>query len=83
MKRAKTDQYSTALALFFTIPRPPAFAFYPQQPIAVDNSTIQFSRVPANFSFIGNLNVFGECLHNQRFGIPNPLPVAQHRVVLL
>jgi hypothetical protein len=29
--------------------------------MAVDNSTVQFSRVPANFSFIGNLNVFGEC----------------------
>lgn len=50
----------TALALFFTIPRPPSFSFYVPEPLTVDNSTVSFSRTPANFSFIGNINVFAD-----------------------
>jgi hypothetical protein len=41
------------------IPRPPSFKFYTEAPFTVDNSTIQFSRTPTNFSFAGNLNLWG------------------------
>lgn len=46
--------------LFFTIPRPPSYSFYVSQPFTVNNSTVQFARTPANFSFTGNLNILGE-----------------------
>lgn len=63
--------YSTGLILFFTIPRPPAYAFYVQQPFTVNNSTVSFARTPANFTFTGNLNVLGKppcepCWHFSR-----------------
>jgi hypothetical protein len=45
--------------LYFVIPRNPSFEFYPERPFDVDNSTISFSRTPTNFSFTGNLNLYG------------------------
>ena len=48
------------ITLFFVIPRAPAFTFYVPQPFLVNNNTIAFSRTPTNFSFTGNLNLFGE-----------------------
>jgi hypothetical protein len=45
--------------LYFVIPRNPSFQFYPERPFDVDNSTISFSRTPTNFSFTGNLNLYG------------------------
>ncbi|KAI9637345.1 uncharacterized protein MKK02DRAFT_23934 [Dioszegia hungarica] len=50
----------TALVLFFTIPRPPSYSFYVSQPFTVNNSTVQFARTPANFSFTGNLNILAD-----------------------
>lgn len=57
---ARLTIVSTALILYFTIPRPPSFSFYEPQPFTVDNSTVLFSRVPTNFSFTGNLNLLGQ-----------------------
>ena len=52
--------FSLGITLFFLIPRAPSFEFYEQSPFSVDNSTIDFNRVPTNFSFTGNLNLYGE-----------------------
>jgi hypothetical protein len=49
--------------LYFVIPRNPSFQFYPERPFDVDNSTISFSRTPTNFSFNGNLNLYGTSSH--------------------
>jgi hypothetical protein len=51
-----------AVTLYFVIPRNPSFEFYPDRPFDVDNSTISFSRTPTNFSFTGNLNLYGTLL---------------------
>jgi hypothetical protein len=51
--------YRLALILYFTIPRAPHFVFYVPSPFNVDNSTIAFSRTPANYSFSGSLNLYG------------------------
>jgi len=49
-----------AVTLFFTIPRAPSFAFYANEPFTVNNSTVEFSRTPTNFSFSGNLNLLAD-----------------------
>ncbi|WWC90773.1 uncharacterized protein L201_005710 [Kwoniella dendrophila CBS 6074] len=48
------------VTLYFVIPRVPNFEFYAESPFTVDNSTINFNRVPTNFSFTGNLNLYGD-----------------------
>ncbi|WRT68339.1 uncharacterized protein IL334_005315 [Kwoniella shivajii] len=48
------------VTLFFVIPRVPNFQFYADEPFTVDNSTVSFNRVPTNFSFTGNLNLYGD-----------------------
>lgn len=50
---------SLGVTLYFVIPRAPNFEFYDEQPFTVDNNTISFSRTPTNFSFSGNLNLWG------------------------
>lgn len=45
------------------IPRAPSFTFYETAPFTVDNSTVSFSRSPTNFSFAGNLNLYGELMN--------------------
>jgi hypothetical protein len=54
---ALTDRLG--VLLYFVIPRNPSFQFYPERPFDVDNSTISFSRTPTDFSFTGNLNLYG------------------------
>ncbi|WWC63214.1 uncharacterized protein I303_105814 [Kwoniella dejecticola CBS 10117] len=48
------------VTLYFVIPRVPNFEFYTDSPFSVDNSTVNFNRVPTNFSFSGNLNLYGD-----------------------
>ncbi|WVN90224.1 uncharacterized protein L203_105460 [Cryptococcus depauperatus CBS 7841] len=48
------------VTLYFVIPRVPSFTFYKDQPWTVNNDTIAFSRTPTNFSFAGNLNIYGD-----------------------
>ncbi|WVR07461.1 hypothetical protein IAU60_004502 [Kwoniella sp. DSM 27419] len=48
------------VTLYFVIPRAPSFMFYADSPFVVDNSTVSFNRVPTNFSFSANLNLFGD-----------------------
>lgn len=50
---------SLAVTLYFVIPRAPSFEFYHDQPFTVNNGTISFNRTPTNFSFSGNLNLWG------------------------
>lgn len=50
---------SLAVTLYFVIPRGPSFEFYHDQPFTVNNDTISFNRTPTNFSFSGNLNLWG------------------------
>lgn len=50
---------SLAVTLYFVIPRAPNFEFYHDQPFTVNNDTISFNRTPTNFSFSGNLNLWG------------------------
>lgn len=50
---------SLAVTLYFVIPRAPSFEFYHDQPFTVNNDTISFNRMPTNFSFSGNLNLWG------------------------
>lgn len=54
---------SLGITLYFVIPRVPSFTFYTPTPFTVDNSTIEFSRSPTNFSFNGNLNLYGMFTH--------------------
>ncbi|KAL0249839.1 hypothetical protein I308_103141 [Cryptococcus tetragattii IND107] len=49
-----------AVTLYFVIPRAPNFEFYHDQPFTVNNDTISFNRTPTNFSFSGNLNLWGD-----------------------
>ncbi|ORY35457.1 hypothetical protein BCR39DRAFT_461648, partial [Naematelia encephala] len=49
-----------AVTLYFTIPRAPHFTFYEPNPFTVNNSTIEFSRTPTNFSFTGDLNLLAD-----------------------
>ncbi|KAK4688985.1 hypothetical protein P7C73_g1123, partial [Tremellales sp. Uapishka_1] len=53
-----------ALVLFFVLPRAPSFSFYDQTPFTVDNSTVSFSRTPANYSFTGNMNLLADATNS-------------------
>ncbi|OCF40816.1 hypothetical protein I317_05351 [Kwoniella heveanensis CBS 569] len=48
------------VTLYFVIPRAPSFEFYNDSPFVVNEDTVNFNRVPTNFSFAGNLNLFGD-----------------------
>ncbi|WVQ99938.1 hypothetical protein IAU59_007081 [Kwoniella sp. CBS 9459] len=48
------------VTLYFVIPRAPNFEFYKDSPFVVNDETVNFNRVPTNFSFAGNLNLFGD-----------------------
>ncbi|TYJ56118.1 hypothetical protein B9479_003228 [Cryptococcus floricola] len=48
------------VALYFLIPRAPTFKFYGDDPFSVRNETINFNRSPTNYSFSGNLNLWGD-----------------------
>ncbi|WVQ74862.1 hypothetical protein IAR50_004469 [Cryptococcus sp. DSM 104548] len=47
------------VTLYVLIPRAPTFKFY-EVPLSVKNETVNFNRSPTNFSFSGNLNLWGD-----------------------
>jgi hypothetical protein len=52
------------VTLYFVIPRAPNFSFPSDTVFLADESTVGFSRTPANFSFTGDIRMIGEyCFH--------------------
>ena len=62
------------VVLFFVIPRNPSFSFYEVTPFGVGNSTVSFSRIPTNFTFTGELNLYGQLCHPQDGGMTSSHP---------
>ena len=48
------------MTLYFVIPRAPSFDFPSDTVFLADNSTVGFSRTPANFSFTGDIRMIGK-----------------------
>jgi hypothetical protein len=48
------------VTLYFVIPRAPNFSFPSDTVFLADESTVGFSRTPANFSFTGDIRMIGE-----------------------